>query len=509
MKNLLTITEQRRFDFIELLVGHRTWMQLADIANTLNCSERVLRSDLNYFKNFYKILEINWSNKGLRIRLPHNVGMMTVSQLFLENSDYYSLLEHIFFSENNTVGEIASNLYKSSASVYRMIKSMNGVFNEHDIYIETNPVQIIGNERNIRYYFFNYFTAKYPPTDFPFTNLDNEIFTKITEPFSKQFQLQVGFAEFNSFKFATAINLSRFANGYEVEIQKNQKNLLDPPLLLKCNESYKNELENLLQTTINDHFMAQVFYHYVDKNYILDQSCIEEQFAINSQLSLKFVHLMNVFLKIQREFDIELPNANEFVMAVMNALYTADERPFDDFILYDENSYFIESIRKIAPQFLGSLEKLLAELYRQKDAVLNENNKNFLLCIIINNWKNIITQLLRKDKSIKVAVISKTSRKYATLIGEFLSFELSEKVHIEPFNRVEFDILSLLADTFDVVITDYPTGVDHPRLIYIENLPNNHDFKKVHMTIDIIKKGQFSAMPDDILDQDFDYSEFL
>lgn len=490
MKNLLTATEQRRFDFIELLVKRKSWVDLSEVAVELACSERVLRNDLDYFKDLNHLFKISWSDYGIRIRLEPNVGMLTISQKFIENSDYYSLLEHIFFSQNKTVTVIASELYKSSATVYRMISTINSIFNHYDIYIDTKPIRITGNELNIRYYFFNYFTSKYGLMYFPFTQINDDVFDQLLKPFADHFNWKIGFSEMNNYKFGTAVNIIRYINGHLVDKSDNRKLRFDPLPAYEKRIAFLSELESSLRIKIDEQFIEQIFYLYLDTNYILDHSTLKEQVSTDANLSVKFVHLMIDFTVLQRGFNLELVNASELILNIMNSIYLAENKPFSDFILYDERKDFVEGVRQIAPSFLNHLEHYLMNDFKDYTAPLSRNNVNFLLYTIITHWENLIPQLLRQGNEINIAVISHHSQNFAQMISEFLSFELSENVSIALYNELNPNMTTLLNESYDMIVTDFPTRVQLPRLIYIEGIPDNQDFKKIHLTIDRIIQGR-------------------
>lgn len=50
MRNLLSDLENRRLDFVKLLADQKDWLILRDAAATLDCSTRVLKSDIQFLK---------------------------------------------------------------------------------------------------------------------------------------------------------------------------------------------------------------------------------------------------------------------------------------------------------------------------------------------------------------------------------------------------------------------------------------------------------------------------
>ena len=71
-------------------------------------------------------------------------------------------LEFIFFNEGCQAESICKEFYISLSSLYRIISQINKVIKKQfQFEISLAPVQIIGNERDIRYFFAQYFQEKY------------------------------------------------------------------------------------------------------------------------------------------------------------------------------------------------------------------------------------------------------------------------------------------------------------------------------------------------------------
>lgn len=50
MRELLKSNERRRTDLIELLLNSNEWITLQSIAKELDCSTRILKEDVNFFR---------------------------------------------------------------------------------------------------------------------------------------------------------------------------------------------------------------------------------------------------------------------------------------------------------------------------------------------------------------------------------------------------------------------------------------------------------------------------
>src|SRR5690625_3357518 len=86
MKRLLNQSEKRRLLAIEILYEQRNWITLASLAKMLDCSVRVLKNDVAYFKKHFKDFTIESSNNGVRLKMRNNVGLKSLYQYALRHS---------------------------------------------------------------------------------------------------------------------------------------------------------------------------------------------------------------------------------------------------------------------------------------------------------------------------------------------------------------------------------------------------------------------------------------
>ncbi|WP_158520566.1 helix-turn-helix domain-containing protein [Aerococcus sp. 1KP-2016] len=493
MENLLTTTEQRRFDFLELLVRQGGWRKITEIAEDLGVSERVLRKDIAYFQEFFDMVKIDQSSRGIRIILPHNVGMFSLSKKFLEYSDYYQMLEYIFFSGKQSVEELANNIFKSVSTVYRMIKIINQKFKHYDIYISSNPVEIIGNEKNIRSYFYQYFTSKYNHKNFPFQDLDDSVFIELLQPLRDHFDILYGFSDFNNFKISTYLELIRTSGGHTVKITSSRLNEFSYLKDLISNTALITTLESTFKTKFDEQLWLQIYYSLIEFNFLFDTTCLREDKSLSKNTSYQFIQLITGITNIQRTFHLELINTNELILAIMNAINLVNYRPFTISILYDKNKNFIEDVQKIAPQFVDAINQLLIKHFKTFDMFLDETEKYVVVYVVISQWKNLMPQLLKEAYPVTIGVFSIQSDNSAEMISDVLRLHLPQSVIISPCQLMNPDIHFLLQNKMDIIITDFPTKVQSSRLIYIENMPNKQDFENIYYAFNEVTSERITS----------------
>src|SRR5690625_7593229 len=93
--------------------------------------------------------------------MRNNAGLKTLYQYALRHSTAYNLLENIFLKEEMTITDLTELLSTSPSTTYRLIDQINETFEKSNFRIETNPCRIEGSEKEIRYFFYNYFRSEY------------------------------------------------------------------------------------------------------------------------------------------------------------------------------------------------------------------------------------------------------------------------------------------------------------------------------------------------------------
>lgn len=222
MYKLLDVNESRRFNFIKYLHYNNDWVKLPEIAKKISCSERSLKYDMSYFRKSTDIFTIETSTKGLRLVFADDKTFRCYSAFVLEQSLSYQLLSKIFFEEQYSVSDLAELLFVSSSTLYTLINKINPQLSPYGIEIETAPCRIVGNESNIRSFFYFYFYEIYNVLDWPYdpilTNISNEFISHLTSYYGFT---QVNYSDFNVIRLILKVNTYRYIHNHSLTDNQN------------------------------------------------------------------------------------------------------------------------------------------------------------------------------------------------------------------------------------------------------------------------------------------------
>lgn len=359
MNRLWSETEIRRFNFIKFITKNEKWTTLKELAEELNCSTRVLSKDISYIRDNINIISIETSKNGVRGILDPDEGILSVAQMLLNNSAEYRLLETIFFSHNQSVEDISKITYQSIATTYRLIKEINTVFADSDMVIETNPCRIVGNEANVRSFFYNYFNNKQDYIKSPFaSHIDEDALDSILSFFVDFTQVQSDFAYYNTFKLVSSVNIIRYKQGNLINAKQINSNFSEIISDVTVHTSSLLDAECKLGITINNEFVEQVWSAYIDKDFSLNYSRLEEKCETDPRTARSVNFLLNRIHDLRNKFNLTLTNQDQLILGIMNRAHLATKEGQSGYTLFDRNESFILSVQEDYPSFYRDLMKL-------------------------------------------------------------------------------------------------------------------------------------------------------
>ncbi len=483
MERLWTDTENRRYNFVNILYNTKDWVTLEKLAADLNCSTRVLSKDIIYFKEVFNNLNIDTSRNGVRLVDTPETGMLSITEEFLKQSKTFNLLEKIFLSEDKSVAEIATESFHSVATVYRLIDDVNKVIENYGFWIETNPCRIVGDEASIRLFFYRYFKEKYNYLAFPFESIDHEALKEILAFFIQLSGIETDFGYYNIFKYTTSINITRYKGGHYLEYDKLNSNFTD---FYGDISEYSKDLkyfEHKLGVKFDNHFLEQVWGAYIDENFSVNHEILYKKTLHNEALSSLYDFINAELEEIKTEFYLDLDNRDALILNGMNALHLDDKDGTSGYILYDRNQAFVDQVKLMFPMFSATLTNAVENILMRVGTPITSDKLNYHFFVIFTLWSDLLNQLLKKAEGLKILIISERHVSHARMLRDYLKHELSSFVVIEIFEKHKLDITEQFSLGYDIYITDYPTIVSNPKHVFIENIPSIDDIQKTQRIV--------------------------
>lgn len=157
---LLTKNQEVQFLIFEYLLYHDVAISLKELEREIHVSLPTLQKELvaleielnHYDKRAHLIRN---ENDAYLLELPNHFSVKAFLTNYLEQSLDYQLLLSVFSQKNISITKMMMELQVSESSLFRRFKAINQLLSEFDIQIKNK--NIVGSEKQIRYFFFHFF----------------------------------------------------------------------------------------------------------------------------------------------------------------------------------------------------------------------------------------------------------------------------------------------------------------------------------------------------------------
>ena len=222
MIELLAKKQRRQMRLLETLIREKRWFHLKELAEMLDCTERSLKEDLSNLRTVFKEFLIESSTNGIKISYDDSVGIEVVYHHFFKESTAFSLLEYLFFHKDVSSDLICRRYDLSQQSFYRLIRNINQIIQEkYNIRITLNPLNIVGDEVDIRFFYSQYFAERYYYLEWPFPDIREQVIIDFITFFYKLTEITLTYSIFHSYKIMLTVYLYRIKQGYRIEGANN------------------------------------------------------------------------------------------------------------------------------------------------------------------------------------------------------------------------------------------------------------------------------------------------
>lgn len=486
-RNLLNVSEHRRLKFIEILACEDTWLTLNELSGKLNVSSRVLKDDISYFRQHNDAFTIRTSYKGVRLQFKNNHCLKTIFQQTYAESRPYQLLETIFFNEEKSIDDLATEFFVSSSTLYRMVDKINKVFAKQDFSIQTNPCRVVGNEKNIRHFFYQYFYEKYLPFEWPYTSLNEETIDQFLKFFLDYTKMDTDFAYYHIFKTVSAVNLIRYQNENYINTEhiKSNFNEIIADLTLFSNKFKAFEEELNLQ--VNEELIQQIFTPFIQEEFSLNYKRLEDKAKTDKNLKEQVEFLENFLKNLPDKHEISLLNKKEIILTVHNQTYLQKQIIQPHYILYNQYKYFSDKVQKDFPDFYEDLYEGAKNYQKISELAGTKEDIDYIIYLIFTYWEHLISELRKKQKKIKALIVSDHHKSYSKMLKDFLTREFYMQLKLDIYTEIDLNVSILEQSDYDMIVTTFPVPPLRTKpLVYIQNVPNFKDVTNIQYEIDKI-----------------------
>ncbi|PFJ18209.1 hypothetical protein COD67_18330 [Bacillus cereus] len=480
MRLLLNKNLLRQLQLLEKLYEKDGWVTLGVIAQTIDCSERVLRDDIKLINEEFKPFQIKTSKKGIMLTYPYQYSSDFIYQKVLSLSPEFSFIERIFLEEKYDIETMADELFLSPSTLWRIITKLNTFFNQYEIQIVTNPCKITGNEQCIRSIMVQFFYEKYGVTHCPFRDSQIKILDQLFIHVAPKNNTKLNFPDLIRLRYWTMVNIIRLKNNHFKEIREDFPNNIDLSFL--DNKSFCQLFKSAFHLDFNQENVHQLFYIFLNNHYAFNYAQLEKMIQQRSNHAWIVVPKIIDFLhSLSNKLNIPIQNKEKIILELYN-LQTMNYG--QSFILNDKRRLFSEHLSHEFSYFILLVKEELTRFRFHKEFKWNANFFTETLYILIIHWTNLLSALKNKVPILRVGIFCDADIEHTEFIQNIMEYQFGHL--IKPYIIKELNLSSFkeVSKKYDLIITNISgiKDISIP-LICVNTIPLSHDLNKVQKEI--------------------------
>ena len=474
MRALLTQKEQRQLRILEYLFENPSWIHLDPLAEALGINSRIIKSDIKEMRDVLSCFEIQSSTAGIRLANNGNMGIERIYRHVLQDSSNFQVLKAFFLLEEPfTYEHLAQTLDVSLPSLRKKVAEINNILqNKYRFKLKVTPISIIGDERDIRFFFAQYFHEAYGYFKWPFTDSREDI-EEFVAFFIKMTEFPASYANLLQIQTQIAVNLQRLKNGATIDTMSDSSNEL--PLYNHLSE-HQDQLEPLakrLNIEINRETLEQLFDSYTQKGIFFT---VEEFLAARSvykEVDHSYHAARDVLDNLTREFGIHFSNTDELVWHLHNTALLERQEINSESIISHNKSYALDKIKRFFPHFY---EAAVFEMMRYKSSLGQKEHAHAVIHLVytlLTHATDLIEQLLNAQVKVRVLILSEFDFAHPRAIISLYKFYTSKNIQFETWDKETLNVDEIMAADYDAILTNFDIdGLKHPNLINIGRMAN-------------------------------------
>ena len=151
---------KRSLNILEILYRAENNVTMKELQEKLNISLKSVLPSLEFTRTLLpSTMTLIVSDKNVQLyqhdtSQPIDDAMIEIAKSTIP----YKVLKHVFYDGNITITEFAEQLFISESALRTYIKHMNKTLEIFKLSISFRDVKLLGNETNIRYFFYAYFS---------------------------------------------------------------------------------------------------------------------------------------------------------------------------------------------------------------------------------------------------------------------------------------------------------------------------------------------------------------
>lgn len=482
MREILSTGRQRQLAILELLFEYGDWLTVEQIATTINCSIRIVSSDIQVINAEFSPFEISVSIKrGVLLTWPENYSIDYIYTVILKNSPEFRFLELILYDESQRLEDLEVTLFISDSSIKRMVRRLNELLADSQMTITGPPYKIIGNERKIRFFYYYFMLERYQPGLPPSEQKKMETIDQLIKTSSKFLNLSENYPDIKLTRAFFYVWSLRFQNGHRIQ----KKEL--PIILMTLKEKLltEHQLLDAFQSNfgypLSENFITEFLSRFIGEGFALNLDHLTEILA-QDIYARKRMDQLDIFLEnLSATLGINLDNRDLIRYELFNLQRIGVAKAF---ILYDVKKHFAQMAGKEYPLFVSLLKQELTTLKLDEAFTWNEAIFNEFLYTLVINWPKLNLLLEQSFKKISVGIFCDYDLEYSHFLKELITFHFGRTLTVNILQALDEQEAVKESASYDVIVTNISALDFHEaNVICMTPIPTPHNWRVLQQTL--------------------------
>lgn len=453
------------------------------LCDSLEITINTLEVIIEDFNNLFHPIKLESQNNTVILKIPAYLSYDYFISRLLTTSLEYQILESIFFDNTYTYDQLAEKLFVSKSSLVRAIKYINMEILKFDFFIDTKPLKIIGNERNIRFFFITYFKDKYGLSNLPFDTNEMDTIKKFYLIGTNLIGMTQSAQDQNNFLLFCVVALTRERFGFS---RTTKQSTISTFLLNSTFEFIRNIpdfIKGKSKRFFNKSFASQIFYLFLQESFF-KPNLLSKKYQLNLFKEAKITKFIDL---IRLELGLSIEKEEKFLLSqnIYEILFGYLNFPSEFDFLDDTYSNFYDYHSFPLPDLKNRIKNIYLQCFGQEKSIYF----TFVLFTTYTRWPLFLEQLQLKREPVKIMIYIDFDPNF----GEYIQSKISTifNGNYEVTIKTETENISIPIKN-DLLITNVYSGIDFPKekIVCISHFVTDQDIEMIIKKIDLIAKSK-------------------
>lgn len=493
MNGLLKKNEQRQLQLIEIVSGHTEGISISNVADFLDYSERTISLDIIAIQKKFPFLCLKVINHAIKMDIAPNYNLTYVYQYMFKDNAGIRMLERLFLYKQTNLENLTALLQLSQATIYQLIEQVNEVIsNKYGVLIATNPFQLKGDEDKIRAFFSQLYSSIYTQLEWPFINSDESAITEFITKVTDSIHFPLNYIGINYMKTLVAVNLVRLKQGYTLAVD-SEKAILIYQTLQSTNfmNDKTKKIMNRLGIPFNHHTLEQLFYVFINADYIIPNSQFTNRSKNIDRRIESFNNLNYVIETLKNEFGLTFGNPGPVLLGLHNAAMLNRQDIDSENIFFESKAEFIKELTGHFPAFISRASYLFEEYCIKMMMEGDQLLINRLIHHLFIQWKTLYTQLVENERIIEASIICHYDVDHVSFLKEYFEVHFGKKIRFNIYDASQLSLAHLRKIPEPILLSTFHIPlIEGKHIININFFPSSKDLDKLYSVLKKMSASQ-------------------